>query len=90
MQKILVTLYNHFKKLFLIKLSYQEKIDVLNALKLKPNQTFLVTKYKKQAEYFTTKEIRKILEELIELDKNYKMGLIDINIGLESILCTYF
>ena len=89
-QKILVTLYNHFKKLFLIKLSYQEKIDVLNALKLKPNQTFLVTKYKKQAEYFTTKEIRKILEELIELDKNYKMGLIDINIGLESILCTYF
>ena len=28
-------------------------------------------------------------EELINLDYNYKTGLIDLNIGLESILCRY-
>lgn len=89
-QKILITLYNHFKKIYLTKLATENRIDVLNALKLKPNQTFLVSKYKKQSEYFKTKELRNILIELTNLDKNYKSGLIDINIGLEAILCTYF
>lgn len=89
-QKILITLYNHFKKIYLTKLALEYRKDVLETLKLKPNQTFLVSKYKKQAEYFKTNELRNILAELIELDKNYKIGLIDINVGLESILCTYF
>ena len=35
------------------------------------------------------KELRKILDELINLDANYKSGLIDLNIGLETILCRY-
>ena len=89
-QKILITLYNHFKKIYLTKLALEYRKDVLETLKLKPNQTFLVSKYKRQAEYFKTNELRNILTELIELDKNYKIGLIDINVGLESILCTYF
>ena len=89
-QRILITLYNHFKKIYLTKLAQEEKIDVLNVLNLKPNQMFLVSKYKKQAEYFKKEELRTILGELIELDKNYKLGQVDINIGLESILCTYF
>lgn len=89
-QKILITLYNHFKKIYLTKLAMEYRTDVLNVLKLKPNQTFLVSKYKKQAEYFKTNELRNILGELINLDKNYKSGLIDINIGLEAILCAYF
>lgn len=42
-----------------------------------------------QANYFSEDELRKILEELIELDYQYKKGNIDINIGLESILCNY-
>lgn len=89
-QKILITLYNHLKKIYLTKLAIENGVDVLNTLNLKPNQTFLVSKYKKQAEYFKVKELRDILGELIELDKNYKSGIIDINIGLEAILCTYF
>lgn len=88
-QKILITLYNHFKKIYLTKLCMERNRDVLSVLKLKPNQTFLVSKYKRQAGYFKTNELRKILGELINLDKNYKSGLIDINIGLEAILCTY-
>ena len=88
-QKILITLYNHFKKLYIIRLCIEKNKDVLSVLKLKPNQTFLISKYKRQAGYFKTIELRKILEEFIQLDKNYKSGLIDINIGLEAILCTY-
>lgn len=59
------------------------------AMKLKPTQMFLVTKYKQQAKYFSEEELNKILKELVELDKNYKVGLIDLQIGLESILCRY-
>lgn len=88
-QKILITLYNHFKKIYLTRLCIEGNKDVTSALKLKQNQTFLISKYKKQAEYFKTTELRKVLVELINLDKNYKSGLIDINIGLEAILCTY-
>ena len=88
-QKILVTLYNHFKKLYLVKLCEKNNRNITEALNLKPNQTFLVSKYKQQAGYFKEQELRKILEELINLDSNYKIGLIDINVGLESILCSY-
>lgn len=88
-QKILITLYNHFKKLFLLKLAIKENRNLAESMNLKPNQMFLVTKYKRQADYFSEVELRKILEELINLDANYKIGLIDINIGLESILCRY-
>ena len=88
-QKILITLYNHFKKLYLVKLAEKYNKNIAESLKLKPNQTFLVSKYKMQANYFKEQELRKILEELINLDTNYKIGLIDLNIGLEAILCNY-
>lgn len=88
-QKILITLYNHFKKLYIIKVAEENHQDVATAMNLKPNQMFLVTKYKTQARYFKTLELRKILEELINLDSNYKIGLIDLQIGLEAILCRY-
>ena len=88
-QKILITLYNHFKKLYIVKLAEIYKKDLAQAMNLKPNQLFLTNKYKAQARYFETKELRKILEELINLDANYKIGLIDLNIGLEAILCRY-
>lgn len=88
-QKILITLYHHFKKLYIIKIAQRENINVAQSLNLKPNQTFLVSKYTMQANYFKEQELRKIVEELIDLDYNYKTGLLDLNIGLESILCRY-
>lgn len=84
-QKILITLYNHFKKLYLVKLG----ADV-QTLKLKPNQTFLLRKYKEQGSYFKEEELRNILEELTNLDANSKIGKIDVNLGLECILCSCF
>lgn len=88
-QKILITLYNHFKKLYLVKLAQKENTNITEVLNLKPNQTFLTTKYKKQSGYFEEKKLREILEELINLDTQSKSGQIDLNIGLEAILCNY-
>ena len=88
-QKILITLYNHFKKLYFVKIAIANNKDIAQSLQLKPNQIFLVNKYKTQAKGFKTSELRKIIQELEDLDYNYKIGLIDLNVGLESILCVY-
>lgn len=88
-QKILITLYGHFKKLYLTILAMESNRNIIEALNLKPNQEFLANKYRRQASFFNKKEIKKILQELINLDYNSKQGNIDINIGLEAILCTY-
>ena len=88
-QKILITLYNHFKKLYLVRLAQKENTNITEVLNLKPNQTFLTTKYKKQSGYFEEKQLRKILEELINLDTQSKSGQIELNIGLEAVLCNY-
>ena len=89
LQKILITLYNHFKKLYFVKLALNSNKDVVASLKLKPNQIFLVNKYKAQARYFQEKELKDLLQKLRDLDNDYKMGLIDLQVGLEAILCTY-
>lgn len=88
-QKILITLYNHFKKLYFVKLALKENMSVEQVLNLKANQMFLINKYKNQAVFFKMKELRNLLQELINLDYRYKVGLIDVEVGLESILCTY-
>ena len=88
-QKILITLYNHFKKIYFVKIALKYNENIAEVLKLKPNQIFLVNKYKAQAGYFNLVELRKILEEFANLDYNYKNGLIDLNVGIEAILCRY-
>lgn len=86
-QKILVMLYNHFKKLYIVQLSNVQ--NVAQNLKLKPNQTFLVSKYQNQAKFFTQDEIRNLLNEFMYIDEASKSGDLDINVGLESVLCRY-
>lgn len=88
-QKILITLYNHFKRLYFTQIAVLKNKDMVTSLDLKPNQVFLVNKYKMQARYFKTSELREILQQLCDLDYNYKNGLIDLQIGLEAILCRY-
>lgn len=89
LQKILITLYNHFKKIYFTKIALKNNKDLIISLNLKPNQTFLVNKYKIQAMYFETKDLKQILQALIDLDYKYKNGLLDLQIGLEAILCRY-
>lgn len=89
LQKIIITLYNHFKKLYFVKIALKNRRDIVTSLGLKANQTFLVNKYKMQANYFNELELREILQRMRDLDYQYKNGLIDLQIGLESILCAY-
>ena len=89
LQKILITLYNHFKKIYFTKIAIQNGKDITTSLNLKPNQTFLVSKYKMQAGYFKQGELEQILQKLRDLDYQYKNGLIDLQVGLEAILCRY-
>ena len=77
------------EKIYFTKLALEERKDIAVVLNLKPNQMFLASKYKLQAGYFEKQELRNIIEELIMLDKNYKIGLIDLNVGLESIISKY-
>lgn len=89
LQKILITLYNHFKKLYFVKMALRCQKDIVTSLNLKPNQTFLVNKYKTQANFFQERELKSILQDLRDLDADYKLGLIDLQVGLETILCKY-
>ena len=89
LQKILITLYNHFKKIYITKLSEKYGKQITLSLQLKPNQVFLVNKYTMQSKYFKEQDLKGILQDLRDLDYNYKNGLIDLQIGLESILCRY-
>ena len=86
LQKIMITLYNHLKKLYLTKLAINESKDLVQVLELKPNQVFLIGKYKKQSGCFTENALIDLLEKLIKLDYNSKNGLMDIDIGLKSII----
>lgn len=88
-QKIFITLYNHFKKIYITKIAIKEKLNIAESLKLKPNQTFLTNKYTMQSKYFKEDELRKILQEFIDLDYKVKNGVIDLNVGLEAILSVY-
>ena len=87
--KILVTLYNHFKKIYITKMALNANKDLASSLKLKPNQLFLTNKYKAQSKYFKENELRTILQELCDLDYNFKSGKIDLQVGIETILSRY-
>lgn len=89
LQGILVMLYNHFKRIYITKIATEKNKDAITYLNLKPNQTFLINKYKNQARFFKENDLRKILQELCDLDFNYKNGKIDLQIGMETILCEY-
>ena len=68
-------------------LADEYRVNISETLNLKPNQMFLTTKYKKQASYFKKEELRNTLQALIDLDYKTKQGQLDINVGLEAILC---
>lgn len=88
LQGIMINLYRHFKKLYFIKLAEKERnnTNIAELLDLKPNQMFLMTKYKKQASYFSEEELRIFLRRMLELEEKYKTGNIDLEIGLEVLV----
>lgn len=87
--KIVITLYKHFRNLYLTKIALNMNKDLVTALNLTPNKTFLTSKYKMQANYFKESELRAILQGLCDLDYDNKSGKIDLQVGLETVICRY-
>lgn len=103
LQSIMINLYRHFKKVYFVKLAEGDKdkgdkdkndknknnnTNIAEVLALKPNQMFLVTKYKKQATYFKEEELRDFLKKMLDLDEKSKSGNIDLQIGLETLIAS--
>ena len=89
-QVILVTLYTHIKRLYLSKISNgASKDSLVAALGIKPNHVFLIKKYQGQSKNFSEVQLRSLLEALADLDYNSKIGNIDADVGLRSIICNY-
>lgn len=87
LQMILIMLYRHFKNLFLVKQCVILNKDILsNVSTIK--MPFLVKKYKEQTSKFTEEELRQILKKFIDLDEKSKLGLIDLRVGLDTIICS--
>lgn len=87
LQGIMINLYRHFKKLYFVKLSEKDyNVNLIELLELKPTQTFLISKYKRQAQAFSEKELRLFLREMLKLDNDYKTGNIDLQIGVEVLI----
>ena len=75
--------------MYLCNLAMKLNKDIITSLGLKPNQTFLVNKYRKQASYFKENVLEQILYEFVEIDYKFKNGLIDADVALRSVLCEY-
>ncbi len=87
-QPILISIYKHFKKLYLCQLAIESNRDIATTLNLKPNQVWLVNKYKKQVSLFNA-DLRPMLQDLIDLDYKSKTNQIDLVLGIECIICKY-
>lgn len=87
LQMILIMLYRHFKNLYLVKQCVALNKDIMsNVPSIK--MPFLVKKYKEQANKFSIQELENMLNKLYELDVKSKTGLIDLRVGLDSIICS--
>ena len=67
-----------------IKDNLENSISLI--LKLKQNQTFLISKYIRIARMFGEKKLKYILKELNEIDEMYKNGDENANYRLKNLI----
>ena len=75
----------HFKSLLVAKMASIENRNVMAELGTK--STYAANKYISQARSFKLEEITKTIKELAKLDIDSKVGMIDLKIGLEKVIC---
>ena len=84
-QKITIMIAKHFKSLLVAKMASIENRNVMAELGTK--STYAANKYISQARSFKLEEITKTIKELAKLDIDSKVGMIDLKIGLEKVIC---
>ena len=80
-QKILIMVAKHFKALLINKKCVQQNINVSEELNIK--FPFIVNKYKDQCRRFEERELEDMMIQFAKLDRDSKLGKIDLKIGLE-------
>lgn len=85
--KILKLVYRHFNILYLIKTATVDGRGNAEIAKKAGMPDFVVKKYKNQTQRYSEEELLDIIRECTEVEESFKNGNIDINIGLETIMC---
>ena len=74
--------------------AYKKNLDLFDMPKDIKDATF-IGMYKDDKnrlpiiKYFKEKDLRNMLQDLTDLDYNFKNGKIDLQVGMETILCRY-
>lgn len=80
---ILVTIFNAFKRMYYIKLSSYNDVELSGCLKIKE---YAVKILRKQAAKYTIKFLQDILEVISGFEAGFKSGKINANIALRQII----
>ncbi len=85
---LLLTIHEHLKKLDKCKLAVIQDKDVAEYLALKPNQTFLIQKYKRHSNNYTEEELYNIIKSFQDLRELYyhTKEKFDLKLGIKTIL----
>ncbi|MBQ3115429.1 MAG: DNA polymerase III subunit delta [Clostridia bacterium] len=75
-QKILVSVYNYFRRLLLVAISDKTVDEYVTLLGIKD---FAVRKAKEQAKMFTKRSLKRAVDMLTDFDYKIKSGLIDVS-----------
>ena len=89
-QLILTSLYGHLEKLYITTFAVKLNKDIPTSIKIKTTNYNIIQKYKNQANHFGKERLKEFLDVLTKLDYDTKVGKIDPDIGLRSVLCNYF
>lgn len=87
---IIASLFGHLERLYLTIYAVKLNKDIPSSIGIRTNSSFIIQKYKDQAKHFGARKLKTIMDALTKLDYDYKIGKIDSDIGLRSILCNYF
>lgn len=81
-------MYKFFRNIYIVNICIKDNLEnsISLILKLKQNQTFLITKYIKIAKMFGEKKLKYILNELNEIDEMYKQGDENANYRLKNLI----
>jgi DNA polymerase-3 subunit delta len=78
-QRVLVSIYNYFRRLLHCAISDLQVVELAKALNVKD---FAVRKAKEQASMFKKKSLKSAVDALIDIDYRIKSGLIDATDGM--------
>ncbi len=85
--KILKLVYRHFNILYLIKSALRDGLTNPEIAKKIGVADFVVKKHRNQTQSYSEEELLDIINECTAIEEDFKSGNIDINIGLEIVMC---